>query len=75
MSTTALIIALSSKTMHHWNPLFKGFILSHFEQVGCVFQHGLLIHRRVPNSEFNVRACENISSSLGKKSDASSDMS
>jgi hypothetical protein len=60
MSTTTLILMLSSKSMHCWNPPFKGFILSHFEQVGCVVQHGLLIHTIVRNSEFNVRTCENM---------------
>ncbi len=34
--------ALSLRLIHHWNPLFKGFIFSHFEQVGCVGHHGVL---------------------------------
>ncbi len=34
--------ALSLKSMNCWNPLFKGFILSHFERVGCVGHHGVL---------------------------------
>ncbi len=33
---------LISKSMHCQNPLIKGFILSHFEQVGCVGYHGVL---------------------------------
>jgi hypothetical protein len=33
---------LSLKSMHCWNPLFKGFVLSHSERVGCVGHHGVL---------------------------------
>jgi len=41
---TTKILTLSSKSMHHWNPLCKGFILSHFGQACCVGQHCILIH-------------------------------
>ena len=39
---TTLILTRSSKLMHHWNPLCKGFILSHFGRVACVVHQGLL---------------------------------
>ena len=31
MSATTIILMLCSKSMHRWNPLCKGFILSHFD--------------------------------------------
>jgi hypothetical protein len=39
---------------------FKGFILRHFEWVVRVVQHGLLIHTKLHNSEFNVGTYENM---------------
>ena len=44
MSATTIILMLCSKSMHRWNPLCKGFILSHFGWVCCVGQHCVLIH-------------------------------
>jgi len=50
MSTTTKILTLSSKSMHRWNPLCKGFILSHFGRACCVGQHCVLIHTIVRKS-------------------------
>ena len=44
MSATTIILTLCSKSMHCWNPLCKGFILTHFGRSCCVGQHCLLIH-------------------------------
>jgi len=42
--------------MHRWNPLCKGFILSHFGWVCCVGQHRVLIHTIVRKSR--VKYCK-----------------
>ena len=44
MSATTIILMLCSKSMHRWNPLCKGFILSHFGRACCLGQHCVLIH-------------------------------
>ena len=44
MSATTIILMLCSKSMHRWNPLCKGFILSHFGRACCLGQHCFLIH-------------------------------
>ena len=41
-SATTLILTLCHKSIHRWNPLCKGFILSHFGRVACVVQLELL---------------------------------
>ena len=41
-SATTLILTLCHKSIHRWNPLCKGFILSHFGRVACVLQLELL---------------------------------
>ena len=41
-SATTIILMLCSKLMHQWNPLCKGFILSHFGWACCVGQHCIL---------------------------------
>ena len=33
---------LIAVSIHCWNPIFKGFILSHFGRVACVGHHGVL---------------------------------
>ena len=37
-----LILTLCHKSIHRWNQLCKGFILSHFGWVACMVHHGLL---------------------------------
>ena len=44
MSATTIILMLCSKSMHHWNPLCNGFILSHFGRACWLGQHCVLIH-------------------------------
>ena len=44
LSATTIILPQCSKSMHRWNPLCKGFILSHFGQACFVGQHCVLIH-------------------------------
>ena len=50
MFKPTLILMLCSKSMHRWNPLCKGFILSHFGRACCMGQHCVLIHTIVRKS-------------------------
>ena len=47
MSITTLILTFNFTARHRWNPFLKSFILSHFERVGCVVQHGVSVHTKV----------------------------
>jgi hypothetical protein len=49
-SCTTIILTQCSKSMHRWNPLCKGFILSHFDGACCVGKHCVLIHTIVRKS-------------------------
>jgi hypothetical protein len=44
LPAATIILMLCSKSMHRWNPLCKGFILSHFGRACYVGQLFLLIH-------------------------------
>jgi len=48
---------MNFKSMHRWNPICKGFILSHFGWVCCVGQHRGMIHTIVRKSL--VKYCKN----------------
>jgi hypothetical protein len=37
---SASILTLCHKSIHRWNQLCKGFILSHFEWVACIMTSG-----------------------------------
>ena len=41
---------MNFKSMHRWNPICKGFMLSHFGRVCCVGQHRGMIHTIVRKS-------------------------
>ena len=41
---------MNFKSMHCWNPICKGFMLSHFGRVCCVGQHRGMIHTIVRKS-------------------------
>ena len=49
-SAATIILMMNFKSMHRWNPLCKGFMLSHFGRVCCVGQHRGMIHTIVRKS-------------------------
>jgi hypothetical protein len=49
-SAATIILMMNFKLMHRWNPLCKGFMLSHFGRVCCVCQHRRMIHTIVRKS-------------------------
>ena len=50
LPAATIILTLCSKSIYCWNPLCKGFILSHFGRACCVGQHCDLIHTIVRKS-------------------------
>jgi len=54
MSATTIIVTLCSKSMDCWNPLCKGFILSHFGLACCLGQHCVLRHTIVYKALVNT---------------------
>ena len=50
LSATTIILSSYSQSQCRWNPLCKGFILSHFGWACCVGQHCVLIHTLVRKS-------------------------
>ena len=53
-----LILTLCHKSIHRWNQLCKGFILSHFGWVACMVHHGLLgLHLCISTIGISTKYC------------------